>query len=151
MEEFTEYISKVSKIQMDDDKINIFLKWLENCIIGTASKSLHDTLKYLAKKYELVILSNSIKTVQVIRLEKYGIKHYFKEIYCGDEIMIPNKKAYINACGKHKTNECMMIGDNFNFDVVEPSKLGIKSIYVNKKKHKKYLTISDVTELKEIL
>lgn len=151
MDEFKECITEITKIKMDDDKIKIFFKWLEECVDGVASLDLCDTLKYLSKKYELVILSNSFKISQEKRLEKYGIKKYFKEIYCGDEVMKPSKKSYFKACGKYKPTECMMIGDNLNFDVIEPSKLGIKPIYVNNKKHKEYLTIRDVCELKEIL
>lgn len=151
MVEFKECITKVAKIDMDDTKVELFFKWLEDCVIGEASKDLHDTLKYLSKKYELVILSNSFKKSQVKRLEKYGIKKYFKEIFCGDEVMKPSHKAYLRACGKYKPIECIMIGDNLEFDVIEPSKLGIEPIYVNDKKHKNYLTIKDVCELKEIL
>lgn len=151
MKEFKKCISEVTKIEMDDKKISLFFEWLEDCVIGEASKELHDTLKYLSKKYEMVILSNSFKKSQEKRLGKYGIKKYFKEIYCGDEVMKPSKKAYMKACGKCNPNECMMIGDNLEFDVIAPSKLGISPIYVSKKKHKEYVTIKNVTELKEIL
>lgn len=151
MEELKDCISKVIKIEMDDNKVNLIFEWLENCVIGVASKELHSTLKYLSKKYELVILSNSFKKAQEKRLEKFGIRKYFKDVYCGDEVMKPNKEAYLNACGKYKPTECMMIGDSLEFDVIAPSKLGISPIYVNKKKHKEYVTIKDVTELKEIL
>ena len=65
--------------------------------------------------------------------------------------MKPSKKAYMKACGKCNPNECMMIGDNLDFDVIAPSKLGISPIYVSKKKHKEYVTLKNVTELNEIL
>lgn len=151
MDEFKECISRVSNINMNDEKVELFMNWLKNSIDGTASKELLDTLKYLSKKYELVVLSNSFKVVQKERMKKYGINKFFKEIYCGDEFMKPSKKSYLTACGKYKPNECMMIGDNLQFDVIEPAKLGISPIYVNKKKHKEYITIKDVTKLKEIL
>ncbi len=151
MKEFKECISKTTKIEMDDKKIELFFNWLENCIVGTASEELHNTLKYLSKKYDMVILSNAFKRTQEKRLEKFGIRKYFKEIYCGDEVMKPSKEAYIRACGKFKPTDCIMIGDNLEFDVIEPSKLGIRPIYVNKKKHKEYLTIKDICELKNLL
>lgn len=151
MEEFKECISDVTKIEMDNKKVSIFFEWLENCVDDVASEKLSDTLKYLSKKYELVVLSNSFKKAQEERLEKFGIKKYFKDIYCGDEVMKPNKKAYLRACGEFKPTDCIIIGDNLNFDVIEASKLGISPIYVNKKKHKDYLTIKSVCELKDIL
>lgn len=151
IEEFKDCISKVSKIKMDDAKISLFFKWLEDCVDEAASDELLQTLEYLSKKYELVILSNSFKKAQTIRIEKYGIKKYFKEIYCGDEFMKPNKIAYERACGNHKAAECIMIGDNLQFDVIEPINFGLSAIYVNKKKHKKYETIKKISELKNIL
>lgn len=151
MEEFKDCISKVANIEMDDGKVELFLSWLKNCLDGFASQELIDTLKYLSKKYELVVLSNSFKVVQDERMKKFGIRKFFKKLYCGDEFMKPNKKSYLTACGELKPTDCIIIGDNLNFDVIEPSKLGIFPIYVNKKKHKEYVTIKSVTELKDIL
>lgn len=151
MEEFKACISKVANIEMNDEKVELFLSWLKNCLDGVASQELIDTLKYLSKKYELVILSNSFKVVQDERMKKFGIRKFFKELYCGDEFMKPSKKAYLKACGEFKPTDCIIIGDNLNFDVIEPSKLGISPIYVNKKKHKDYITIKSVCELKDIL
>lgn len=151
VEEVKETLAKVTKIDIDDEKVLFFSEWLKNCVINKASKELHDVLKYLQKKYELVILSNSIKEIQEERLKRFGIHKYFTKIYCGDEVMKPNPKSYKKAMGKNKPSECVIIGDNLNFDVITPSELGIMPIYVNKKKHQKYLTIKDVCELKEIL
>lgn len=150
-EEFKKYISKKSKVEITEKRFKLILKWLENCVYDKASQELINVLKYLSSKYELVILSNSFKIVQQKRLEKFGVLKYFKEVYGGDDIMKPNKQAYINACGKYKPSECMMVGDNLKFDVIAPTKLGINSIYVNENKHKEYCTIKDVIELKELL
>lgn len=151
MEEFKDCISKVANIEMDGGKVELFLSWLKSCLDGFASQELIDTLKYLSKKYELVVLSNSFKVVQDERMKKFGIRKFFKELYCGDEFMKPSKKSYLTACGELKPTDCIIIGDNLNFDVIEPSKLGISPIYVNKKKHKDYITIKSVCELKDIL
>ena len=151
MKEFKVCISKISNIEMDDEKVELFLSWLKNCLDDVASKELIETLKYLSKKYELVVLSNSFKVVQDERMKKFGIRKFFKELYCGDEFMKPSKKAYLKACGRFNPSDCIIIGDNLNFDVIEPSKLGISPIYVNKKKYKDYITIKSVCELKDIL
>lgn len=151
IDEFKKDMSKKSKVEITDERYKLIINWLENCVYGEASQELKDTLKYLSKKYELVILSNSFKSVQEKRLEKYKVAKYFKELYCGDVAMKPNPKVYMDACGKYQPSECIMVGDNLDFDVKVPSKLGIKSIYVNEKKHKKFTTVKSVVELKEML
>ena len=113
-----------------------------------------DVLKYLSKKYELVIYTNYIYKVQYERLKKAGILKYFKEIYAGDKIPLkPNKEGYIKSCGKYKLTECVIIGDNLVKDYLEPKKLGMQAILFDKnnKYDNKYKKIKDLKELKEIL
>lgn len=150
-EEFCKYLSEISKVEINDEYFLLILKWLEDCVYTVASDEIKKTLKNLQKNYDLVVLSNSFKIVQVKRLEKFGILKYFKEIYGGDEIMKPNKKAYLLACGNCNPKDCFMVGDNLEYDCIAPQKLGITPIYVSKKKHKNIITIKNVEELINIL
>lgn len=150
-EEVISYMEDVAGMTFPDKSYDLIIEWLSNCVIGTASDELVNTLKYLSKKYELVVLSNSFESVQRKRLEKYGILKYFKKVYGGDIIMKPKEEAYLKSMGGCKPSECMIVGDNLLYDVIEPSKLGIKPVYVSKKKNKDYITVKSVVELKNIL
>lgn len=150
-DELVSYMEQVAGIKFPDNSYELVVDWLNGCVIGTASDELIDTLKYLSKKYELVVLSNSFESVQINRMKKFGIFKYFKKVYGGDDCMKPASDAYLKALGKYRPNECMIVGDNLEFDVIEPSKLGIRPIYVSKKKNKEFITVKNVTELKDIL
>lgn len=150
-ESILSYMEGVAKMKFPDNAVDLLIEWLSNCVIGKAGDDVVETLKYLSEKYELVILSNSFEEVQTRRLEKYGILKFFKQVYGGEIAMKPKNEAYLRALGNCKPSECMIVGDNFNFDIVEPSKLGIKPIYVSKKKNKEYITIKSVAELKDLL
>ena len=52
----------------------------------------------------------------------------------GDLNLKPNKESYLNACGNYHVNECIMIGDTIEKDVIGPNKFGIDSIYYNPEK-----------------
>lgn len=118
------------------------------------SKDVIDTLEYLSQKYELVILSNWFKDVQIKRMEIAGILKYFKEFYCNDEyVSKPNKEAFINALGNTLPSEAIMIGDNLDVDIIPAINLGIKGILITNKdiKSDKFITIKNISELKEML
>ena len=93
------------------------------------------------------------RSSQVKRLEKTGLKKYFKEIYCTDECLIkPYPDSYLKAINDKKIEECIMIGDSIKCDVIEPINMGMKSIWYNpNKEESSYKSFTNYEELKEIL
>lgn len=120
-------------------------------------EELISTIKYLSEKYEsLVILTNYYKEVQEKRLETAKIRKYFDEVYAGDTNPLkPRKEAFINAMGKYKIEECIMIGDDLINDIKGAQVLGIDTILVDYfdkiKDQKNQKVIKKVRELKKIL
>lgn len=123
--------------------------------LAKEDKEVTDTLCYLNKKYELVILSNYYKEVQEKRLIKAGIRHFFKEIYSGEEYLKPEKNAFYNAMGDKKIEECLMIGDKFEVDIKGAIDIGMDVIavdYFNKiKDNALYPVIRKFSDLKKLL
>ena len=82
------------------------------------------------------------------------IFEYFDEIYAGDLNLKPNKESYLNACGNYHVNECIMIGDTIEKDVIGPNKFGIDSIYYNPENKEydksKILSINSFDKIKEM-
>ena len=136
--------------------INITEEQLNNLIDNDknrykkASKELIDLLEYLSSKYELVIITNWFSDVQSKRLENAGILKYFKEVYSSDlYTKKPNKEIFIAAQGNYKANECLMVGDSIDKDILPAYNLGMDVILIGKSD--KYKSVDNVVEIKEML
>ena len=91
-----------------------------------------DMFRSISKKYEIYVLTNWFKYVQILKLKKAGIYEYIDKIVCGEEVLKPNEKAY-KLCSKGlKKEECLFVGDNYVNDVISPIKLGYKAILFDK-------------------
>lgn len=150
-EKLLEHINKNIKEKINMDFINDFL--IEIGYMSEPDKDVINTLEYLSKKYELVVLTNWFKIPQTNRLKTAKIDKYFKEIFGGEETIKPKKQAFINAAGKTKLEECIMIGDNYDIDVMGAYNAGIEPIYMNPKhkENKKFKEIEKLSDLKNIL
>ena len=111
--------------------LEIFFENLKDAIPNDNS-SLINTIKQLSKKYELVLLTNYFSKSQLNRLNNMGIGHYFTECY-GENLIKPNRDAYISACGKNKPSECVMIGDDIFLDIECAMNVGMHTIFINAK------------------
>lgn len=153
LELFLKHINKYSNgIKIGKDFID---KW----VLFSAELDIQDTsivkdvLSYLNGKYELVVLTNWLTEAQKKKLEKFDLLKYFEEVYGGDKCLKPFKESYQMAIGSHKPEECVMIGDNLNSDVIEAIKYGLQAIhYTNGKEvNHEYQKVKCLSELKKIL
>jgi len=161
IEEYENYYDKYTKENMIylinkkfnlDLKVDFIDKWLyELGYMSDVNEVLIDTLEYLSKKYELVILTNWFKESQIPRIKKARIDKYFKEIYGGDNFIKPNPISFKTACGNYDIDECIMIGDNYKIDIEGALNIGMKVIMITDKEIKNVKTIKNINELKEIL
>ena len=145
-------INSKIKEKLNMDIIDDFLEK-----IGYMSKpdeDVIDTLEYLSKKYELVVLTNWFTIPQTNRLKTAKIDKYFKEIFGGENFIKPQKEAFLTAAGKTPLEECIMIGDSYTLDVMGAYNVGIKPIFMNPK-HKEnknnFKEIEKLSDLKNIL
>ena len=137
-------------------KLNLGMEFLDYWLprlgkMSYASDKLIDTLDYLSKKYELVVLTNWFRECQIDRMKHANIYKYFKEVYGGEVTKKPHKEAFIRALGDKNIDECIMIGDNANMDIKPAISLGIKVIMLASKKFDNIDTINSILELKEML
>ena len=109
-----------------------------------------EVLDYLSKKYELVVLTNWFQAPQRERLKNADILKYFKEVIGGELYMKPSGDAFINACGKYKLNECIMIGDDYNKDILGASNAGLDVIYFNYKNKENVDNFREINKLSEL-
>lgn len=126
------------KYQIDKDPKEVSYKYLE--ILSNDIYFLplaKQTIKRLAKKYQLALISNGQKMVQEGRIKKAYLDKYFKHIYISEVIgyQKPKKEFFdyvLNDLKAHK-EEVIVIGDSITSDIKGAIEAGLSSVYVNKK------------------
>ena len=151
IDELLKVINQELNTNLDINFLNDYFDMYNN-LITNVSESVKDTLDYLSKKYELVTLSNWFTFSQIERLKKAGIDKYFSKIYGTDIVpMKPSKESYLSVIGNNKINECLMIGDNIDMDILVPFNMGMNVYYLSKGKKSIYPSIEKIEDLKKVL
>lgn len=153
IDNITELFNKQLNLNLTNEFTEYWLKELGN--MADDDLNIKTLLEYLKSKYELVVLTNWLKESQLERLKKLDIDKYFINIYGGEEVIKPNKEAYLKAIGNRNISDCIMIGDNLKVDIEGAVNIGLKAILVDIKDiypdSDKYTRIKNIHELKEML
>lgn len=160
IDNYEEYYDKYDKEKMLNhinnkikDKIN--MEFLEEFLVkigymSEPNEEVIDTLEYLSKKYELVVLTNWFTEAQTNRLKTAKIDKYFKQIFGGEDYIKPNKEAFMTAAGKTPLEECIMIGDSYTLDVMGAYNAGIEPIFMNPKHKENKNNFKEITKLSDL-
>lgn len=109
-----------------------------------------EVLEYLkSKNKSIAVLTNWFKKTQLSRLENSGILPYIDDIYGGEIYLKPNIESYLNAMGKYKIDECIMIGDTLEKDYLGPKRIGMEAIYYNPNGIEEETKIKSLIKIKE--
>jgi len=116
-------------------------------------------LDYLFKKYTLHIITNGFTEVQNTKIINSNLKKYFTCIIDSETVGVkkPHSKIFQYAYDVSKAtnkNQCLMIGDNYEADVMGAINNGFKAIHLNSNNenlHEDSIIINDLISLKEIL
>ena len=149
-ENVKDMVTRTTGIKLTDDLLDVLIDWVGTCTPKKKNKRLMETLDYLSQKYELVVLTNFFGVAQEKRLERFGIRKYFKEVYGADDHSKPNKQAYIMAANKTKLKDCLFVGDNLVNDYEKPMELGMEAIWLTKEKTDKR-SIKNINDLRRLL
>jgi putative hydrolase of the HAD superfamily len=115
-----------------------------------------ETLKDLQKEgFNMHIITNGFKEVQYIKLDKSGLSDYFDVIVCSEDVG-KNKPApdifhYSLNRANAKAIDSVMIGDDFEVDVLGALNIGMKGVhfdpYQHHTSHDDTLRIQELSEL----
>ena len=116
-------------------------------------------LDYLFPKYTLHIITNGFTEVQNTKIKNSNLKKYFTCIIDSETVGVkkPHSKIFQYAFEVSKAtnkNQCLMIGDNYEADVMGAINNGFKAIHLNSNNesfHQNSIIIEDLISLKEIL
>lgn len=116
------------------------------------------TLSYLKDKYDLYIVSNGVKKIQVNRLTKANLINYFKDIFVSDEIGYtkPDIRFFeyvINQVGDTNLENYFLVGDREKTDIKGALNINIDSCLLNHRniETKANYSINNLIELLNIL
>jgi len=118
-----------------------------------------DTIKYLASKYKLGLITNGFTNSQSEKIARSGLKDYFKSILISDELGIakPSKEIFHLSCQQLEVqpSEAVYVGDCFYIDIIGALKAGLKAIWVCDNKYRAcdydITRIETIDQLKNIL
>ena len=113
-----------------------------------------ELLEYLKPKYNLHIITNGFGEAQQQKLDKSKISHYFKTVTNSEMVGVkkPNAKMFQYALNLAKTTKetSIMIGDNYEADIMGALDIGLDAICFNYHKTKISSNIKQVNHLLEI-
>ena len=119
-----------------------------------------EILDYLSKDYILHIITNGFREAQNLKLEKSGIRPFFSEVIIADEVGMtkPDPRIFYHAIEASSADlkESIMIGDDFEADVLGAKNIGMDQIYykpsaTEKEKEEATFTIEHLSDLRDIL
>lgn len=94
-----------------------------------------DVLLHLKDKYKLHIITNGFKEVQHIKLDYSNLKSFFEHIIISEEHGFNKPDIKIFDLAQSLTNsqfhECVMIGDNYDADILGALNAQWKAIYLS--------------------
>ncbi len=113
-----------------------------------------EILEHLSLKYQMHIITNGFHEVQHHKLEKSGIAKYFNEIITSESVGFqkPHPAIFEYAIKKVNTTpqESIMIGDNWEADIMGAHQCGMHVIFCNYHKENVGENIKSVTHLLEL-
>lgn len=117
-----------------------------------------EVLEYLSSKYTLHIITNGFEEVQHIKMERSGLKPYFKCITTSEMAGCkkPDEQIFKHALALASASpyNSVMIGDDKEVDVMGALNIGMKAILFSPDKEETsphYHHIQDLNELRHIL
>ena len=129
--DLSNYINKYLDIDFTrKDFDNVFKIYQNHATI--LSDDVIPTLEILSKNYEMVTLSKWYLEDQQMRLKKAKLIKYFTQVYGLENAgMKPDSKSFIIVAGNIRLDECLVIGDSLNNDIIPADELGMKTIFYN--------------------
>ena len=113
-----------------------------------------EILEHLKPNYKMHIITNGFNEVQFKKIENSGISNYFNKIITSEEVGVkkPNPLIFQYALNAAKTHasESIMIGDNWEADIMGAKNVGLDVIFCNFNSKPVSESIKSVTSLHQI-
>ncbi len=101
----------------------------------------------LRDSYKIHVATDGRSVKQWDKLMRLGIALLFNEVFISEELKVRKSTSFFKKVLKKlnaKPEECLMVGDKPDSDILPAKKLGIKTIRIKKGKHSKLRSNADV-------
>ena len=144
-------------IPADDSLLNELVgMWNKNWMLARPYLEVQEVLEKLKDDYKLVLFANtdcfSINNI----IEKFGLEKYFEKIYFSYDLhLIKTDKNFLRSIVDDlgfDVEDCLVVGDSMQSDMMSATKSGLPSVLVDRRKKRDYeKKVSDLKELKSFL
>lgn len=114
-----------------------------------------EVLEYLNNKYHLHIITNGFLETQEVKLEKTGIKDYFKAIIISDGLgyLKPDKRIFDYALkqAEAEIEDSVMIGDDYESDILGAKEIGMDQVYLQVEENDSRTATYKIADLQELI
>lgn len=117
-----------------------------------------DVLAYLEQKYKLHIITNGFEEVQFKKLKNSKLLPFFDQVVTSENVGVkkpdPRIFHYAMEVAGASSHESMMIGDNFEADILGAKNVGMRTIFCEFNGEfatEEVTSIRNLIELKDIL
>lgn len=130
---FQDTFEKLGITDINPDEMNDFYLHVmpDQKLLAEGTFELLDYLK--SRFYKMAIITNGFSEVQRRKLETSGLSHYFSAVFISEEIKSPKPEKAIFEHALTSMNarksQSIMIGDDWEVDVMGASKFGIDAVY----------------------
>ncbi len=116
----------------------------------------HQVLANLNQNYSLHLITNGFGEVQNIKIKSSGLSPYFENVFISEHIgfVKPQAGIFMHAVSKSKATVAtsLMIGDNYEADILGASGVGMDTVLFNPEKMQgDYKSTFQIHELKTLL
>ena len=115
-----------------------------------------EIVEWANEKFDLVIVTNGLASVQNPRFKNSELRKYFKHIVISEEIGAakPHQEIFdfaFNLLKNPNKNEVIIIGDNLSSDIKGGINYGIDTCWINPKGKENSSNIQPTYEIKELM
>lgn len=115
----------------------------------------HEVLQQLQSKYSLYLITNGFSEVQQTKISASKLNGYFKHCVISEEVGFlkpsPQIFYYTMQLAKVTAKQCLMVGDNYDADIVGAANVGIDTVLFNAAQPNQMQATYQIQELKQLL
>ncbi|MBU0457269.1 MAG: HAD family hydrolase [Nanoarchaeota archaeon] len=157
LKEAFENICKEFNVECEQEKIEMLIgMWNKSWMLARPYEEAMEELRKLGEKYKLVLVSNTdcFSVNQV--LDKFKMREFFDNIFLSYEVhLIKTDKNFLKTVLDdigYNVEECVIVGDSIQSDMVAAKRLGMKAILVDRKNTRDFHPkIKNLKELEKAL
>ncbi len=135
---YERFLHPLRQVGVDNPQLATDYSALFFRIIPTRDKLMphaKEVLEYLYPRYNLYILSNGFRELQLQKMKSAGIDGYFRKIVLSEDLLInkphPELFHFAMSATQSELHDSLMIGDSWDADIVGAKNVGMHQVFYN--------------------